>query len=96
MNKPIIQSAFVAVALLFFTTAHAAGTAINESGEAPHSSAMLDVQSVTKGLLHTRMTEAQRTAIVSPAPGLMVYQTDGTAGLYYFDGAVWKDVAIAN
>lgn len=38
---------------------------------------MLDVKSSDKGV-HTRLTFAQRNAIVSPANGLMVYQTDNT------------------
>ncbi|RAK63183.1 hypothetical protein DLM85_21590 [Hymenobacter edaphi] len=44
---------------------------------------MLEVASTTKGMLVPRMTSAQRTAISSPAQGLLVYQTDGTAGFYY-------------
>ena len=55
----------------------------------PHASAKLDVTSSDKGFLPTRMTSAQRTAISSPAAGLMVYQTDGTSGLYYYNGTAW-------
>ncbi len=51
---------------------------------APAASALLDISSTTKGLLAPRMTSAQRTAIASPATGLLVYQTDGTEGLYQF------------
>jgi hypothetical protein len=35
------------------------------------------------------MTAAQRTAIATPATGLMVYQTDGISGLYLYNGATW-------
>jgi microcystin-dependent protein len=35
------------------------------------------------------MTSVQRAAIASPAAGLMVYQTDGTVGLYYHNGSSW-------
>lgn len=43
----------------------------------PHGSAMLDVTSTNKGILFPRMTTVQRTTqIPSPAPGLMVYDTD--------------------
>ncbi|WLT31441.1 tail fiber domain-containing protein [Geothrix sp. PMB-07] len=56
----------------------------------PAASALLDLTSTTKGFLPPRMTAAQRAAITSPAVGLMVYQTDGTAGLYQFDGGIWS------
>ena len=53
----------------------------------PDASAKLDLFSTTKGFLPPRMTSSQRTSIPSPAVGLMVYQTDGTTGLYYYNGA---------
>ena len=55
----------------------------------PAATAQLDVSSINKGILIPRMTQAQRTAIAGPALGLSVYQTDGIAGFYYFDGALW-------
>ena len=56
-----------------------------------NASSVLDVYSVAKGFLAPRMTAAQRTAIASPANGLLVYQTDGTNGFYYYNGttAAW-------
>jgi hypothetical protein len=39
------------------------------------------------------MTETQRDAISSPATGLMIYQTDGTVGFYYYNGSSWVEVA---
>ncbi len=38
------------------------------------------------------MTETQRDAITSAATGLMIYQTDGTAGFYYYNGSSWFEV----
>ena len=55
----------------------------------PNASAKLDVSSTNKGFLPPRMTYEQRTAISSPAEGLMVYQTDGTSGLYYYGSSGW-------
>jgi hypothetical protein len=55
----------------------------------PDASSILDVSSNSKGFLAPRLTAAQRTGILSPATGLLVYQTDGTTGFYYFNGAVW-------
>jgi len=60
----------------------------------PDGSAALDITSTTKGLLIPRMTTAQRLAIASPvAAGLMIYQTDVTAGFYYYNGSSWAIVA---
>jgi len=55
-----------------------------------NASAQLEVASTNKGFLPPRMTEAQKNAIATPAAGLIIYQTDGTNGLYYFDGTAWK------
>ena len=55
----------------------------------PDASAALDVTSTTQGVLVPRMTQAQRTLIATPAMGLLVYQTDGTAGFYFYNGASW-------
>ena len=58
----------------------------------PDASSALDITSTTKGLLIPRMTETQRDAISSPATGLMIYQTDGTVGFYYYNGSSWANV----
>lgn len=55
----------------------------------PDPSAKLEVSSSNKGFLPPRMTGTQRAAISNPAAGLMVYQTDGTSGLYYYSGSAW-------
>jgi hypothetical protein len=55
----------------------------------PNSSALLDLTSTIKGFLPPRMTNAQRTAIVSPAVGLIVYCTDVTEGLWVFKSTGW-------
>lgn len=57
------------------------------------ASSVLDVKSTSKGFLAPRMTGAQRVAISSPAEGLMVYQTDGTKGFYYYTNSAWTALA---
>ena len=54
-----------------------------------NTSAILEVRSTTQGFLPPVMTSAQRLAIASPATGLMVYQTDGTEGLYIKKSGGW-------
>lgn len=49
----------------------------------PNASSVLDITSTTQGMLTPRMTTAQRTAIATPADGLMVYDTDIKAFHYY-------------
>jgi len=60
----------------------------------PDATALLDVSSTTKGFLAPRMTAVQRDAIATspatPATGLLIYQTDGTAGFYYYNGTTWN------
>ena len=62
---------------------------------APDASAALDITSAAKGFLMPRMSSAQRVAIASPATGLLVYQTDPTAGFYYYDGSGWVKLSTA-
>jgi len=57
----------------------------------PNSSALLDITSTTKGLLMPRMTTAQRNAIVSPAEGLLIYNTT-TEELNQRQNGAWKIV----
>ena len=54
----------------------------------PDASAILEVQSNTKGFLPPRMTETEMNAIIAPAEGLLLYCTDcNPKGVYVFDSA---------
>jgi hypothetical protein len=66
------------------------GVSLSEDTIPPHASAVLDIRSVGRGVLVPRMTAGQRDAIDPKAEGLIVYVTDGTVGLYYYDGTDWK------
>jgi predicted DNA-binding antitoxin AbrB/MazE fold protein len=87
--KKLVLSVLV---LFLVVSISAQSVGINSDGSAPDASAMLDVKSTSKGFLSPRMTAAQRGAIESPATGLMVYQTDATAGYYYYNGASWNQL----
>lgn len=70
--------------LLAFLLASIAGsTQVGIGIATPDASAQLQINSTSKGLLIPKLTAAQRTAITSPATGLLVYQTDGASGFYY-------------
>jgi len=74
-----------------------AQVAINTDNSMPDNSAMLDVKSTTNGLLIPRMTQAQRNNLDSPAPWLLIFQTDNSPGIYFNSGTnanpVWLMVA---
>lgn len=84
-----VWMAAMAIILFSYNGYSQNGVAINTTNAASHSSAILDVSSTSKGALMPRMTAAGRAAIASPATGLTVYQTDGTAGYYYYNGTAW-------
>jgi hypothetical protein len=65
---------------------------INTDGSAPNASAQLDVSATDKGMLVPRMTSAQRTAIASPATGLLVYDTN-TNSFWFYNGTAWAKIS---
>lgn len=91
---------FLVFSICIFNTINAQSLAVNNTGASADASAILDVQSTTKGLLAPKMTAAQRAAISTPATGLVVYQTDGTSGFYYNAGTPgspsWVQLLTAN
>ncbi|MBK6347406.1 MAG: hypothetical protein IPF68_16030 [Bacteroidales bacterium] len=80
-----MRNLYLFIILFIGLNAHAQ-VAINSDGTSPDNSAMLDVKSTTRGFLAPRMTLAQRNAIVSPATGLVVFQTNSSPGLYVNSG----------
>jgi hypothetical protein len=90
--KPTINSIFVFCLLFILTISTKAQVGIGTIS--PDSSAMLEVKSTTKGFLPPRVTATEKGGIVSPATGLIVYQTDGTKGFYYYDGTAWNLLTI--
>ena len=86
---------FFALAIIFLLSVkvYSQGAAINSNGNAADPSAILDVSSQNQGLLIPRMTEAEKNAIANPATGLIIFQTDNTTGLWYFDGSSWMQSA---
>ncbi len=72
-----------------------AQVAINTDGSMPAASAMLDVQSTTKGMLLPRLTNTERDAIASPVTGLIIFNTQYET-LQVYDGSSWVLITEGN
>lgn len=70
---------------------------INLTGDPPDNSAMLDVKSTSRGILVPRISKSERDAIIAPANGLLIFQTDDDPGFYFNSGTstspVWDCAA---
>ena len=78
------------LATLFFVVERPLSAQTAIGGSTPDASAMLDVQSTTKGMLPPRLTSAQRDAISNPAEGLIIYNTESDC-LNHFAGGRWYE-----
>jgi len=73
------------------------GVAVNLTGAAADSSAMLDVSSTSKGILIPRVmltSVSDVTTVPNPATSLLVYNANpsmlgGAVGFWYFNDSVW-------
>lgn len=82
-----MQFFIILVVMLLVEDATFAQVGINTN--TPNSSSILDVTASDKGILFPRMTTLQKSAIATPADGLMVYDTDVHAHFIYIDGQ-WR------
>jgi hypothetical protein len=80
--------------VLIFMVANLCPAQVGIGTNAPKSSAILDVNSSSKGMLLPRMNTVQRKAIASPAQGLLVYDVDKGA-IFLFDGVKWLPMLFA-
>ncbi len=87
-----MKNLIVLTLLVLFSLNISAQVGINTDNSDPDASAMLDIKATSKGMLVPRMTTTQRTAIASPATGLLVFDTD-TAGFWFYDGTAWADLS---
>jgi len=91
VKKVIFSGRLVTFYMVLIASLMTAQVGINT--QTPDPSSALDISSTTRGLLAPRMTTAQRTAIASPADGLIVYDTTQKIFYYYAAGAnIWAPV----
>jgi len=70
------------------------GVAINNSGNPPDNSAMLDLSSNSKGLLIPRMSTQERDLVSNPAQSLLIYNTT-TKCFEFFENNTWQTMFCA-
>src|SRR5579859_6665643 len=100
MKKNLSKSVFIAYLIAITCFAYSltkesfgqtGGVSINTTSAPADPSAMLDVSSTSApylGMLIPRMTTANRNAIVAPATGLQIFNTDCGVNEYY-TGTCW-------
>lgn len=88
--KKIFSFTILLIGLYFLGNAQ--NVAVNTDGSAADASSILDVKSTSKGMLVPRMTTTQRTAITSPATGLLVFDTD-TKSFWFYSGSAWTNIS---
>jgi hypothetical protein len=94
-----MKTAVLLLALIFLSVKDFAQTVVitdDNTYVTGQASSVLDVKSTSKGFLAPRVTTAQRIAITSPAEGLLVYQTDGVKGFYFYTNSAWISLAASS
>ncbi|MEN0051922.1 MAG: hypothetical protein AAF806_32955, partial [Bacteroidota bacterium] len=86
-----MKKVYLFLGFCLFIFALQAQVAINENGNDPNTSAMLDISSTDKGLLIPRMDSTARKNIISPADGLLVYD-NSTATYWFYDNNKWNEI----
>jgi hypothetical protein len=82
--------------LLFFSiNLFSQNVGINDTGDDPHPSAMLDVKSSNKGVLVPRVDCEDKENIEAPAQGLLVFDTCDSL-FYYYSGSLWIPIINVN
>src|SRR3954462_12854046 len=84
--------------ILFFVSllGTASAQSVGIGTTTPDASARLEVNSTSQGILIPKMTAAQRSTIANPATGLLVFQTDGVPGFYWYNGTAWISMVTNN
>ena len=59
----------------------------------PNASAILDISSTTKGMLAPRMTKSATRCNSNAGNRPLIFQTNGTPGLYIYSGTAWVPVS---
>jgi hypothetical protein len=86
----------IIVTFLIFLSRVGQSQRIGINTQNPEISSVLDIQSDSLGILIPRLDSLNIRSISDPAQSLLVFQTDGQQGYYYFDGNIWKNLSNSN
>jgi hypothetical protein len=98
LTNSVFQRSVFILLVIFFSVikVEAQNVAVTDSvSYEADASAMLDVQSSSKGMLVPRLTSSQRLSITNPANGLLVYD-ENYKGFFYYDGQEWLSLSSMN
>ena len=97
MKKPLLFSSLNLIMILCTSLSlFSQNVAITDDDTYTASpSAMLDVKSLSKGMLVPRLTTAQRNAVSTPATGLLVFDID-VLSFYFYNGTSWTNLSSGN
>ncbi|MBN4065708.1 hypothetical protein JYT51_00070 [Candidatus Amoebophilus asiaticus] len=92
-RQKIIKFAEIVLVLLLFELQAQAQQNVGIGTTTPDSSALLELSATDKGMLVPRVTALQRSAIVNPANGLLVFDTDSASFWFYNASSVqWEKI----
>jgi len=80
--------------LIFSSKISAQGVAINETGDMPHPTAILDIKSTLKGILFPRLTSIERDNIEAPENSLIIYNVS-TKCFEFWENGAWQALSCA-
>lgn len=95
IHKQKFNLIFIFFIYFQFISLFAQNGSVGIGTENPDNSAILHLQSDSKGLLVPVITQNQRNAIANPATGLLIYQSDNTPGFYFYNGTAWSSISAA-
>lgn len=82
---------FLTISVVIIFSIQGISQSVGVNTDLPDSSAILDIVSTSKGMLVPRMTTDERLAIINPALGLFVYDTD-TQSFWFRNDSGWTNL----
>src|SRR6185437_13928052 len=92
LKNKVFMKKFIILMLVFLSLLKSYSQSVGIGTTAPNTSSMLDVSATNKGMLVPRMTTVQRTAIASPAKGLLVFDND-VSSFFFYNGTAWTQLS---